>query len=100
MAKGIRKDGDVRSPFSTSLMKAFERLATSRLGWEYAVANMLDRFTDQEDRESIAQLLDLREEKIKTELGLMKAPKKIEIEDEPEEPSNSREWRELMSVWA
>lgn len=100
MARQIRKEGDIRSPFSTSLLKAFERLATSKLGWDYAVGNLLGRFTDAEDREAVNALLDLRTQKIKEELGLVEVPKPVRSEDIPEHPKTSREWREVMSTWS
>ena len=84
LARDLRNEGSLRAPFSTSLMKTFEELATSRLGWDYAVANLLGRFTDPEDQETVRSLMDINATKIQEQLGLREAPEP-EPEPEPED---------------
>ena len=78
---------------------AFEKFALSPLGWDYAVANLLGRFSDSEDRESVRALLDVRSDKIQIELGLKPLPD-LEASKADGSFSLPNEWQNLLAVYA
>lgn len=77
LASDIRRrsvSGEFETPFGTNMLIEFEEIAKD-MGYEFSVQNTVNHFTDTE-RDSIKLLYKTNATAIKTELGLMNAPKR------------------------